>query len=628
MWQTRGMVDGRLCRNRWFSTQAAVLLGAAAFVPAQQSPAPAPSPSRIAHVVRVCDAAGAPVAGAEVTLAAGASYTGCADGDFARGTTGPDGRARLQILATLDYTAWAISKEKDRAITTGNSPIGSPVTELRFASPAAAAVVGFAVRGTEAWKDAGPLRLEVITAGRGIVVYSGPLTGDGNVVLPPSPGALAVVRVFAGEACVYDGTSMLAGGLELPPPQKVPVTAVDEAGKPVAGVSLFRVHTQYFGGEGPFPIPPRSDRLPAGTTGADGRAVVLVASSKDPLTAGGYPPFLVIAAKGGCRETYCAAGQSLVLDGELAEEGSAKEGLRLTMIAREPQVVRISAAEGTRPARILGFGMRTVPVQKQSFTTTEEVQSFVVDEAGGVWVPAQAGQHQWRAFVVPWTPPQLAADDPFRRVVVPRPLVVSGAGFTKSASLDLTKVALLRLQVLDATAGPAAGATVLWVPRQGKELLDAQFCPRATTDSAGRVLLPVLPPGGLVVVVHGDAFAKMAIDSEKLKDPVVLSVQPMERMKVRVVDGEGAPIAGARFSTHGASWFGGGDEEQQFLTNLGYQLDEWQIGRARTDKDGRAELPLLPSRWMQIQFVVSAGERNSSALQLVAGEECVEIEVK
>ena len=157
----------------------------------------------------------------------------------------------------------------------------------------------------------------------------------------------------------------------------------------------------------------------------------------------------------------------------------------------------------------------------------------------------------------------------------------------------------LRLQLLDGSSGPAIGAHVLCTPEDGNAFLDPAYGMRAQTDRSGRLVLPLTAGRWCVLAVLDDAWGHLVVDVVHGLAPQSLQLQPLDRMPVRVVDGQGAPLANVRFTSDGASWRGGGSPQEELLRNVAWGITRWSLQRKASDANGHADLFFLAARNMQ-----------------------------
>lgn len=610
--------------GRWFLA----LWLLVALVPAQAAA------GRTAHPGRVLAADGAPVVGAAVTFVSVEGHGALRDEDLVQATSDANGRYRVQLLPTRSYTAWATQTTAAGALVTPAVPRSPLQTELQFAKDGEVAPARWQLQGCEAWRKVGPLRVQLVVAGSEQLVPPATPDAQDSVPLPPLPRVPWEVRVFCGDRLVYvdDGHTWAAGSL--PPPHRIALRVVDEKGKAVAGAAIARLAARYPHSEGPLPMPVRNDRYPVAVTDARGKAEVLVASSRPPEQGVGYPPVAFVATKPGHESAVSGYSSVPFQNGErvapnvLSVLWPTKRGLQFRLPALAPGAVRRLALPDPHAPAVRFGQYESLPYDADSTTSIWHAWAEPVEADHTVALPfrreGDAGQLLELARVLA----PVGADDPFRRALAPRPLVVPMDWLDADRGLDLRKVQALRLQLLDAGGGPAIGAQVLLAPEAGQQFLDPDHAMRAETDATGRVVFPVLPGKWVVAALAGTSFGTVVVEVGTSPEVVTLPLSPLDRMRVRVVDGEGKPLAGVHFFNTGASWSGGGEPEQHFRTELGHQLASWFLSQAITGPDGCADLPFLVCKSLRVEFQVSCGVMSGSEMPLVAGDEIREIELK
>jgi len=613
-------------RARWWlwPVSGLAILGSAA----------AQAPVRGPHPGRVLDDAGQPLAGVEVTFLSVEGQGATRHEDLVKATADARGRYRVSLLPTRPYLAWAARHTEAGSVVTEAVPRGAVATDLRFAAEAEAVAEHGSIRGVAPWLARGPLRAQLVVAGSEQLVADSLLGPDGRLPVPALPPLPCELRMFLGEHLVHLQPVGLRSPMELPPPQQVAMVVRDEHGAAVAGAQVFRLGASYSSGEGPFPVAGLADRYLVATTDGEGKAEVLLAAPRSPYEAGGYPPWVFVASKAGFAEAASGFAARVFLNGKDVPDGVELERWRrrppLSFVLRSgPEIRRrLLAAHGSAPARVRLVANRLIPLDKDSNTSVADCQVQAVAGDGTFAVPDPQEGFEVQAIELPLLQPQLAADDPFRRALTPRTLVLPGSMVTEAKELDLRALGALRLQVLDPQAGPAMGAKVLCVPSGGRKFLDARLGMRGETDAAGRIVMPVLPGTWLVVVVSGATWGKSVLVVVDELPVQTLSLGSFDRMVVRVVDGADKPIAGVHFNTSGAMHRGGGSAEQDFLSGLGYPLASWLLPGVVTGDDGRAAILFLASPMLRVDFIACTAARRSAEQQLIVMEEPTEIVIQ
>ncbi len=605
-----------------FAAGALVWLLATAWASAQDAAVRAP------HVGKVRNADGSPVPGAAVTFVSGEGCNGLDPEDVVPTMSDAHGRFRVALWPGRHYVAWATQQHGDGQISTVLTPRGASSTDLEFAADVKAAPSHWRLEGCEAWRAHGALRVQLKFAGSRTQIAEATVGEEATVKLPPLPEGLAEARFFVADRFVHADRVFLQNTYALPAPQTVRVHVVDGAGKGLPLASLQRLVSVWPGADTPFGAERDGNRYELAVTDAEGEAELLVAHRSDPFRGVGYPAMVFVAGKAGFGESVSGFGEQPFHDGVLdaIPPPDAKDNvLTLTLAPKESQRGVLTTAAGRLPAGLRCVAILQVPHGANSFTSVMDYVASPVAADGSFVVQNAMPKFELEALYVPGQLPVLAPDDPFRKAVLARTMVLPPMAVTAAQGLDLRRLVPLRLQLLDATAGPAMGAAVVCTPLRGAAFVQPGLAMQAEANGSGQLVLPTMPGTWLVLAVHDDTWAKAVLEIVPSMPPQVLHLVPMDHMVVRVVDGDGKPVAGARFTSSGASWGGGGDAEQSFMCDVGYHIGIWSMLRQRTDADGRAVLPFLVQPQLRIDFQAGIAERRSAEEYLVAGEDKTEI---
>jgi hypothetical protein len=247
---------------------------------------------------RVIDAAGAPVAGASVTLVwSPPGGPECGTSDVVTATADARGRFVARLFPQESYSAYAIATAADGSARA--SPIREGVAaggdvELRIGGPAERRRVRLV--GADAWAAIGPLHVEVALRAANVAAF--PLDAEGATPpLPPGSAGLALVRDAAGAVLCARQLQPGDGPADvvLPPPRRWRLRVVDAAGAPVAGATVHHAtapsNVPLLDTDAPFERPRVQWWRHAGTTAADGTATIDALSE----AALGHWPLLVRA---------------------------------------------------------------------------------------------------------------------------------------------------------------------------------------------------------------------------------------------------------------------------------------------------------------------------------------------
>jgi hypothetical protein len=470
--------------------------------------------------------------------------------------------------------------------------------------------------------------MELRVLGNRALLRDVPIAADGKVALPPLPNVTCEVRFFCADRLVHFAGYSLRDDTQLPAPQVIDAVVSDDQGKRLPGVAIGRLAIAWSDAMGPFYEDRRGERCEVAVTDGEGKARLLVAHEKSPFLGVNYPAMVFVASREGHVDGISVLAEVRSENGAMAPVAADEvptATLRFTMPAAEGQRGKLLAAAGKLPAAARWVGTLTYPHAENSLTSVEEVSVVPVGADGSFAIVGQAPGRQSGALQLRVPVPELAADDPFRRTPGVDRLVLPPS--LSSGEVDLRTIVPLRLQVVDATGGPAIGANVLCCPRYGGAYLVPQYGVSAVTDTAGRLVLPAMLGESFVLVVHDGTMATSAIDVTKDLSPVVLTLRPMPAMSVRVVDAAGAPVAGAAFQMTGSSWSGGIDAEGDLMAALAHQLSSWQTKGVRTDVAGRATLCFVGGKQVRMRFMAKAGDAASNETSFVENNEPVDIVV-
>ncbi len=237
-----------------------------------------------------------------------------------------------------------------------------------------------------------------------------------------------------------------------------------------------------------------------------------------------------------------------------------------------------------------------LPPQKElRFEPGTTIGGIVKDEAGQpiegatVHVHAPPTENEGRNYVFALGAPKTDAQGRWRLDVAPKDLSELWANLEHPhykpngtpVSRDLTSVTVLKKgltvtgRVIDAAGRPVRGVRVLFEPRSGRR----PDLPRGTTNERGEFALENCEPGPSIITVQAEGFAPQIADvrvEEKTAPVEIRMTEPGSILRVRVVDIQGKPIAGA---------FVGANTWRE------YRSIEF---RAETDRDGRFEWRSAP----------------------------------
>lgn len=604
----------------------AVLLATLAAAIAQ-----APVVGRVPHGGHVVDAAGKPVAGAQVVCLGVQGHGVLGAEDLVRVACDGGGRYEAKLWPGRPYLVWATCSTAAGDLVTEAVPCRPGGTDLTFVAGQPPAPARWSLAGTARWRQFGALRVQWLLAGSTALLPLAELDDDGSMPLPPLPALAGELRVYVGERLVEVDSAALSEPARLAPPQRAVVEVSDAKGAPLAGATVARLGTVYGKGAHWFPEPIHGERHFVGTTDAAGRVEVLVAAQL-PLQRINYvPPLVFVASK---------PGHGDALSGRLSHDGF--DNLKLVAAARgEPGVLRVRCQLGettTKPG-MLRAGASPLPAQvrfvARRFVEFDANSSYRIDDCWTVPVaadgtfarPTAAPSLALQAVEIPGVQPELPASDPFAGAAVARHLVVPAAQFDTKQELDLRTVRALRVVVRDGL-GPVVGAHVLVAPKSGAQFVEPALAMVAETVVAGRAVLPVVPGTWLVAAVRDGAWASAVVDVGKDVAVQTLTLQGGATVPVRVLGRDGEPVAGAHFLVESVMSQRPEDAAPGFVHEFAVAFAAWSLGRTRTDADGRATLRVLSMPSVDVGFVGKLGTSTTSAAPLWPGEELAELRLR
>ncbi|MCB9876456.1 MAG: hypothetical protein H6835_02550 [Planctomycetes bacterium] len=577
----------------------------------------------------VVDSDGEPLAGAEVVCAfapPGAEANQVADLQHA--TADARGRFRVDVFACTRYRVWALGPPADdgaRLASEVQSAAAGPLLALRATHRQLPPQVKF--EGLDAWRELGPFRVRVSVAACQLDDTSIELVDD-TATLPVQPRTRCNLDLLCA-----DGQPLLSHALTIAkaehkvtvrPPQTMPMCVVDGAGKPVPGAIVRqRLSGGWSSGDGLGPSPP-SRRLwrELGRTDDEGLLTAHLPLAEPPLANTNYQDLFFVAEKDGYRSTHSGFTDQLFVDGtEVARDGV--EVLRFTLQTDEPITGRIQlAGRGVAGLPIVvlaeiktiskeGNGWRNEQLTRHAITADDG--SFALSGLTNVQgVDVHVDAARLHGELVP---------EELRRMAPYSPLALHRAERQIPAVLqvNLGELRPLKLQLLDGTGGPAAGADVMLVSMAHDDVDVDGWTPSATTDSAGRVALLVQPGKWLLFARTELDMAYQRLEVEGPQE-LSLKMEPMPAMRGRVVDADGEPIAGAALYTTSASWHSGNDRDPA-LERIANNLNWSWIGRTRTDAEGRFVCCFLEQPGMTYQGKFQLAKQETPEFSIVTGED-------
>lgn len=552
-----------------------------------------PAQQRAPTFFTVVDDAGKPLAGATVTCVHSPDLISPWPSDVVTAISDERGRARCELIVGRLHTAWAVGAS-DAA---GNRFLGEPMTLVAAGRVLTMATIGsrpprrVSVRGHEAWREVGARTLRWYPVAEADAYMDLAWPEGEQLALPPSPWAL-------GCLCLVDGNGEILAATGVEP----------DSSTPAPFVAPFAVSATVQGGDGK-PL-----------AGATLTQLVARGSNAPPLF-GGY---------GGTRSTRTLGSTDAT--GQLRCHVSWEPPARPELPQRSRQFVHASApghehtvqpiaATGTLTIRMAGKAETVVDV----LGGPSEFRLFAIGsstsklETRGVSFLPHGLSVQARS-PTRWTveacyfgcQPRLAIVDKIPTAVVTAFVGADAAETT----IDLRQAMTVDVRVRDAEGGPVACAVAVSRVSDGSVVTwDATLA----SDLAGQARLLLARDEYLVYATTGPAHA-LAMLTKEHRGSVELRLEPLPRMRFRVRDAEGQPVAGVRLRAASASFrsTGGTSLEAQWDRLAGGM---WSACAARTitGVDGRMQVPVFARPGLTAKVVATRGTRRSQAVSLVPG---------
>jgi hypothetical protein len=547
--------------------------------------------------VTVVDQDGKPVEGAKVVaFAAPDVFAAEAPADVVEATSDARGRAVVRLQVGLAYSGYAVTAPAadgafaasacDDAIT------ANAVHELRLGARRPARKL--ALRGAEAWRQEGPLAVQVLPAARqrlAIAVEPGvlpPLPRLGSVRLVNARGEVlwmtqAVISPAAAAGAPSDDLDVA-----LPPPMPLGVRVCTVDGRPVAGAELWQwiEDVPYARTAWSAAFAPRAWRR-LGKSGADGTATVAVAAD-----VGG----------GKVKTTLCVEARAPALAlGQAGVEGNgggpfsghdwiavpADQVLPITLAKAQP--LRVTPPQS---CRVLVFGK------------ADGIQPWFFLEEGPVSIDVDA--EGLGSLPLPVNPGSL------RVARVRRPGVADAWSLLKQQQ-DHTSLAVssrcVQVRVRDARGGPVTDASLALVPWNEAKKQPGYDVP-LSTDAAGAAEFAVDGNGWLLWAQRGDDAAWRWIGAGDAGGAIDLQLQPIPVATLRCVDAAGKPLPGLDVACgFGIKWGMTGMPADITLVVRLFRL-LLSPGVRHSGSDGTVTVTMLPVPGLEYTVNVAATNRS------------------
>jgi hypothetical protein len=580
------------------ATVALVSLLMAAVLPAQD---------RLPLVGRTLDAQGKPVSGATVTLVWDQpDLAGLVPPDVVTARSDERGRFVGSVLRGVSYFGFAVAPEQE-----GVTLISDLQRDLRPGRPCELTCNRqgrprtVKLTGLEAWGE--PSSLGARLAFSDVPGYCVPLAVDaaGKVALPPWE-LVAHLELTDRDGSVLCRVWAHESEAEVPAPTKLRVRVVDDKGKAIAGATVLVRHDwdrvyHYCPYMGVGSICRR-----AGVTGADGTLEVKVSCEEDnPFETAPRRSLVLLCQKEGFAEGASGWLEGPMVDWRVGVEHQKAE-VRITLQPAQPFSLRLQGSDlAGKTVRLLAMGHAEF---QNGYMYLPRRYDVTVGADGSVvvpWFPLQAGKTLLEL------PPQ-GGHGP---LLLPLPGRDAGV-------IDLGQLRPLTIEVLDRDKGPATGAVVFVVPRDGDHM-DIAHAPLLVPDTAGRIDVRVQAGSWHLLAFDATGWAELEVPDPLPQGRLCVQLEPKPSMRVRIVDRAGKPVTAARLELDGID----ADVRMpvtglpRLRAALGYNLLAEEVFSLPIDAKGEAVVFFLPQPRATPRLVVNSKDHGRSApFALVAGE--------
>jgi len=557
----------------------------------------------------VRDEAGKPLANAEVTCVFVPDFGAPGVPDHATAKTSAEGRFTMPLLVGCAYMVWAIGPSGEGGVrgVVWPRPDGAAGRSLDLSVDERRKPAKLKITGVLPWMPEGPLSLRLLVAGARPLGTDVVIPGDGIVNLPPLPVPQCNVVLQNGRGepiqslpCDLD----LSDAVAFAEPTEVAFLAQDGEGKPLAGVQILQPRLLAY---------PTVDRLGdryvskvlprrvLGVTDVDGKAVGRILGD----------PNLICGRLPGHADSWSGwAMGSRIHDGNVARD----EGPLVFVLRPAP----------CRTLRVLGLadGERVdVWFQGEArYKNGSGAMPYLLAAAAGPMVAdgAQPGSEVFARL-------RLVSDS-----AVPRRLQVCCYGQSPQLpDVDVAKFRRLSVSVVDPEGRPVACAQFgVSAAQDGIPLI---WLDRFVTDSEGRAELLVDDQYAWWVYATSDkASGVHIIGKSDPAGPVVLKLEPLAMMRLRIVDGDGHSVRGARLRyTSGGGGGRSADAVSMALGVIASTVNGGSLELWRSNAAGEIGIPFLARNGRGgVSFKVVAGERVSGEISEQSAGEVQEIVLK
>jgi hypothetical protein len=183
---------------------------------------------------------------------------------------------------------------------------------------------------------------------------------------------------------------------------------------------------------------------------------------------------------------------------------------------------------------------------------------------------------------------------------------------TEQSTIDLGACTVdVRVVGVDATPAPA-GLGIGRVTGGHPLYWDAVLA----TDVGGRAELR-LPAGEFFVYATTGGAHALALVDQASRNPLSLQLETVPTMRVRVLDADARPVAGAGALPAGSAGGAGADPLTKVWGYLSFEMCVNYLTQARSDADGVLQIPAFVRAGVGVSVRVRAGQRTSQPFLLV-----------
>ncbi len=566
-----------------------------------------------ATFARVVDTDGVPVARAVVTFAGHVPHLGAlGPTDAVVVQSDERGRATAKLQPGLCYVAWALGPADAEGRSIHSTPTGYFAAGALFELQCTGSTTArrLAVTGTEPWAAEG-LRFFAVSPTPGTETELE--VRDGAVDVPAMPRASIEVRTADGRPLW--STQLPDNSIDVPPPQHVRIRVVDENGQPVPDATVRQrvalLPPWRMDGPGTASMERIRD---LGRVDAKGEAELLVCHDADPVREGGRGDmFLLVQAKGRAAAGGGVYKSWFVVD-DRRQRRSPGDVLVFRCPRQEPLVGNCGAVFAGGTAHL--WAIAKITTAANSFA--HDPRSFSVPiAADGTFVfdslPTEV--HATRLAIVPRDGGRAVPLFPTtagRRLpaeVVPIP----GA---PAAPIERNE---FRVRVLEPGGDPGRGAVVslisLAATESGIFLRDSAL--RFPVDTRGEARLSLVGPKWALVALTSNGRGAIHLDTPRADTDAELRLEPLGFVSVRLTDGNGDPVAGARPALR-SSRGGPTDTLGQVFADATGMRETWSA--MRTDRDGRMRIPFVPIEGRMLRMYLQWESGRTADFDLTDGE--------